>query len=104
MAVSEWHGGTRIETGTVHPDAIALSRLAYIATSDFPLGRSSVRGSPEEKPRASIEEPPRVAYALADVSALGFSAFLTIRIFLRSSPSLFHCHLTFLKSFTASRY
>lgn len=44
MVVSEWRGGTWIEIGTVHPeDAVVLSRLAYIATSDFPLGRSSVR-------------------------------------------------------------
>lgn len=67
MAVSERRGSTRIETGTVHPkNVVVLSRLAYIATSDFPLGRSSVQERPEEEPRAPTEEPPE------DVSAFAF--------------------------------
>ena len=83
MAVSEWRGDIRIETGTVHPeDVVALSRLACIATSDFPLGRSS------EKSR---EFPPKnflvtlIAYVLADISAFAFRTrfSLTIRIFPR---------------------
>lgn len=62
MAVSESRGGTRIEIGTVHPeDPVVLSQLAYIATSDFPLDRSSVRERPEEEPRVSIVESFHVA-------------------------------------------
>lgn len=82
--------GTRIETGIVHPkDAIVLSRLAYIATSDFPLGRSSVQERPEENrellPKNLLKLRPLLHSA---------RAFLTIRIFSRSFPS-FHRHLTF---------
>lgn len=90
MAVSEWRRGTRIETGTVHPkDAVVLSRLAYIATSDFPLGRSSVQERPEEEPRAPKN--------LLKMYPLLHStrAFLTIRIYSRSSPASFYRHLTF---------
>lgn len=91
MAVSERRGGTRIETGTVHPkDAVVLSRLAYIATSDFPLGRSSVQERPEEE---LLSKNLLKMYPLLHSTR----AFLTIRIYSRSSPASFYRHLTFRK-------
>lgn len=92
MAVSEWHGGARIETGTVHPEnAVVLSRLAYIATSDFPLGRSSVRERPEEKPRASTEAP-RVARRLR--------ARRCLRFYILHTPFSYNSRLSSLLSVT----